>query len=65
MIMNKVELISCESGDYYVLKYNDWIYYEGHDIPNYIWLKLLGEVDDYIEIKETEITDEEMELMTL
>lgn len=55
----KIELITCESGDYEVLKVNDEIYYTGHSIPNDIWLevfKLSGN-----KIIKTSISDEEME----
>lgn len=57
----KIEIISCESGDWEVLKVDDEIYYEGHSIPNEIWIRLLrGKLD--VECVESDISDEDMEM---
>lgn len=57
--MKKVKFITCEGGDWEVLKIDDKIHYENHNIPSYIWLKLLK--DNY-EVEEIELNDEDMEM---
>lgn len=57
-ILGKLEFITCESGDWEVIKINGKVYYEGHSIPSEVWLSILNE---FHEIKNTEITDDEME----
>lgn len=56
---NVVELITCDSGGWEVLKLNGNIIEEAHSIPNYVWLELLSMLD--VESKEVCISDEEME----
>lgn len=55
----KIELITCDAGDWYVLKVDDKIWHEGHDIPYLEWLSLLGSMGH--EVIENEISDEDME----
>ena len=59
MSQKSVEVITCESGDWEVLKYNGEIVFEGHSIPNYEWMSLLKKL--YVSTSSKEITDEEME----
>ena len=54
-----LEYITCERGDWVVLKIRGEVYYEGHSIPDYVWLGILE--DNKVKIKETEISDEQME----
>ena len=61
MIKHKIELITNESGDWFVLKLNDEFFAEGHSIYDSEWLDLIKELNPNIEIKQTEISDEEME----
>ena len=60
---NIIEYITCKSGDWNVLIVNGEIYEEGHEIPDFIWLKLLSEKFNTI-IVNTEISDEDMENRT-
>ena len=61
--MNKplIELITCESGDWEVLRLNNGEDFEanGHSISNYEWVILLGYLG--FEVEEKEISDEDME----
>ena len=56
-----IELITCECGDWEVLRMNLGEDYEfaGHNIPNYAWMDLLNKLG--YEIEEVEISDEDME----
>lgn len=53
-----VELINCPSADWQVLKVDDTIMYEGHHIPDSVWLDIL---ENFSAVKKTEISDEQME----
>lgn len=55
----KVDLITSECGDWAVLKLNGELFYDGHDIPNYMWIELLGEIG--IEAFDAIIPDDDME----
>ena len=58
------ELITCPSGDWEVVKVYGCVLYEGHKITKDQWLsliKLATVSKDIFEIKETEISDKEME----
>ena len=57
----KIELITCESGDWKVLKVDGKIYDEGHSIPDFVWVKLLQEKFG-VAFEETIISDEDMEM---
>ena len=61
--MNKllIELITCESGDWEVLRVNlgDDFKFAGHRVPNYEWVNLLDLLG--FKVKEKEISDEDME----
>lgn len=57
----KIEIISCESGDWEVLKVDDEVYYQGHEIHNEIWIRLLKSKFN-VKFVETEISDEDMEM---
>lgn len=56
-----IELITCESGDWEVLRVNfgEDFQEEGHQISNYNWIKLL----DFLgyKVEEREVSDEDME----
>lgn len=56
---NTIGLVTNESGDWEVLLLNGEIYYEGHDIPAFIWLNLITELGYVVNTRE--LTDEEME----
>ena len=58
---NKIELITNESGDWSILKLNDEFFAEGHSIHDSEWLDLIKEINPNTEIKQKEISDEEME----
>lgn len=57
-----IELISCESGDWEVLRMNlgEDFKYEGHSIPNSAWIKILKILGYNVETRE--ISDEDMEV---
>ena len=57
--MKKIELITCDAGDWSVLKLDDVIFDEGHDIPVYVWIDLLGVLG--FDVIETEISNDDME----
>ena len=57
-----IELITCPSGDWEILKRNGRVFASGHSIRNHEWLELLYSLDGFT-IHETEISDEEMEKM--
>lgn len=47
----RITLLSCDSG-WYVLVLNGVIYYEGDEIPSYVWLDLLSDCDCTTSTKE-------------
>lgn len=57
--MNNVELITNEGGDWAILKVDGKIYYEGHNIPDFIWLEVIHKLGAKVSSKE--ISDEDME----
>ena len=54
-----IEHITCEGGDYEVLKFDGEIWYEGNSIPSYEWLQLLKV--RFVDVVSTEVTDKQME----
>ena len=56
-----IELITCETGDWEVLRVNmgEDFNFEGHFIPNRQWVALLDTLG--FKVKEIEISDEDME----
>lgn len=58
-----IEYITCESGDWVVIKEMGVVFYEGHSVPDHVWLGLLenfvGRGDN--DIKQTQISDKDME----
>lgn len=56
-----IQLITCESGDYEVLRVNLGEDYEasGHSINNHMWINLI-EILGY-EVEEIEVSDKDME----
>ena len=56
-----IELISCNAGDWSVLRMNLCADYEsqGHSIPNHEWIRLIKLLG--FEVEEREISDEDME----
>ena len=56
--MAKIELISCDSGDWEVLKVNGEVYNDGHSTPVHVWINLLSELGNAITTKT--ISDENM-----
>lgn len=59
MDTHTVEVITCDSGDWEVLKLNGKVYSEGHDIPVFVWLELLESLG--VTSYEINISDKEME----
>jgi hypothetical protein len=60
--MKKIEVISCASGDWEVLVVDGKIYYEGHEIPDDVWLLVLKDLG--CTTKTREISDRAMEYRT-
>ena len=56
-----IELITCESGDWEVLRVNlgEDFDFSGHSIPNHEWVRLIKMLG--YEVEEKEISDEDME----
>lgn len=56
-----IELITCDSGDWEILRMNlgEDFAYEGHSIPNGVWIKLLEQLGYMVETNC--ISDENME----
>ena len=54
-----IKLTTCESGDWSILSSNEGFEYEGHDIPDFVWLDLIKQLGFKVEKKE--ISDEDME----
>ena len=56
-----IELITCESGDWEVLRVNlgEDFDFSGHSIPNHGWVRLIKMLG--YEVEEKEISDEDME----
>ena len=56
-----IELITCESGDWSVLRVNfgENFEYQGHNIPDFKWVELLELLEYEVDCKE--ISDEDME----
>jgi hypothetical protein len=58
--MVNIELISCESGDWEVLKIDDRVLVEGHSIRSRDWVELIKYCFE-CEVKIEQISDEDME----
>lgn len=56
---NKIEIITCPTGDWEVLKFNGELFADGHSIRQHDWIELLRKLGH--EVIETEISDEQME----
>lgn len=56
-----IEYITCESEDWVVIKQFGNVFYEGHSVPDFIWLNLLEGFVGRDYLKTTTISDEEME----
>jgi hypothetical protein len=56
-----LELITCESGDWSVLRIDlsEGFEYAGHDIPDFIWINFIKKLGFNVEYKR--ISDEDME----
>lgn len=54
-----IEFITCETGDWSILKVDGVIIAEGHTISTYDWLRLLRRYEP--DIVEIELSDKEME----
>ena len=57
--LKKIEFITCESGYWQVLKFNDEVIADGHSINEFQWLQILKDLG--CEVEEREISDEDME----
>ena len=49
--MNTVKLLETLDADWSVLLLNDKVLYEGHSIPDFVWLDLLSDLGSYIQRK--------------
>ena len=56
----RIELITCDSGDWEVLKIDGEIFAENHRLSSYDWVRFLNKLK--CEIEEIEISDEDMEM---
>lgn len=54
-----IEIITCDSGDWEVIKIDGEVYYENHKIPTYIWIEILESLG--AKVFESNISDENME----
>jgi len=56
-----IELISCESGDWSILRVNlgEDFEYQGHSVPEHEWIRLINLLG--YEVEERKISDEDME----
>lgn len=55
----KIEFVTCEGGDWEVLKINEKVFEANHVIDYPIWIEFLKELG--FEVVEAEISDEDME----
>ena len=58
-MIREIEIITCDSGDWEVIKVNNEIYYEGHSTPNDIWVELFEDLG--VNVFKTNLSDEDME----
>jgi hypothetical protein len=56
----KIELISCEGGDWEVLKVDGKVRFDGHSIREHEWIELLTEIG--ADVTTRTISDEAMEM---
>ena len=56
----QIKLITCNSGDWEVLKIDGEIFAENHRLSSYDWVRFLNKLG--YKIKEIEISDEDMEM---
>jgi hypothetical protein len=56
-----IQLITCESGDWEVLRINlgEDFSFEGHSIPNEVWIRLIKKLGYVVET--IDVSDEDME----
>ena len=54
----QIELITCDSGDWEVLKIDGKIFAEGHRLSSYDWVRFLNKLGHKVE--EIEISDEDL-----
>ena len=50
--MNKIDVITNESGDWTIIYLNQEVYVEGHHIPIQTWLELIFELGNKVNYKE-------------
>lgn len=50
-----------ECGDWYGIYINGELNYEGHDIPNHVWMTIIQMNRYYLSVEEFEVSDEYME----
>lgn len=56
----QIELITCDSGDWEVLKIDGKTFAENHRLNNYDWVRFLNKLG--YKVEEIEISDEDMEM---
>lgn len=61
--MKKIEIITCESGDWEILKVDGEEVASGHSLSNQDWIDMLYEHFN-MNVVETEISDEDMEMLS-
>lgn len=58
-MIDRVGIIDCEGGDYSVLIVSDEVFYEGHSIPDFIWIDLLKTLN--VQVFQKTVSDKDME----
>jgi hypothetical protein len=56
-----IKLIKCPRGDWFVLLFNDEIFFEGHTIPDFVWISLINTYTN-VTIQAHTISDDDMEM---
>jgi hypothetical protein len=56
----KIELITCDSGDWEVLRVDGEVFTENHRLSNLDWIRFLNRLG--YQVKEVGILDEDMEM---
>lgn len=56
-----IEHITNKSGEWFALKLDGEVFYDGHSIPHWVWLDLIAKASPNVLVDEKEISDEDME----
>ncbi len=55
----KIRLVSVDSGDWVSLYLNDTLIHEGHNIPDHVWISVIGVIAPSVVVEEDEVAGEE------